>query len=106
MTITSLDLPAAVLRQLAAAPHRLLFFVGATNVLLAMGVWTLWLVDARWRVFALSQPGVPTGWLHAIVMQYQVLPSFMFGFLLTVFPRWMNQSALTRRHYVPVAAGL
>ncbi|MET0985017.1 MAG: NnrS family protein [Steroidobacteraceae bacterium] len=105
-TVASLDLPAALLRQLAAAPHRLLFFVGASNVLLAMGVWTLWLVDARWPVFTLSQPAVPAGWLHAIVMQYQVLPSFMFGFLLTVFPRWMNQNALTRWHYVPVAVGL
>ena len=32
---------------LAAAPHRLLFFAGAANVLLAMLWWTLWLVDAR-----------------------------------------------------------
>ena len=39
---------------------------------------------------------MPAGWLHAIVMQYQVLPSFMFGFLLTVFPRWMSLPALTR----------
>ena len=30
----------------------------------------------------------------------------MFGFLLTVFPRWMNQPALTRKHYVPVGIGL
>jgi uncharacterized protein involved in response to NO len=28
----------------------------------------------------------------------------MFGFLLTVFPRWMNQPSLRRVHYVPVAA--
>ncbi len=40
-------LPSA-LRLLAAAPHRLLFFVGACNVLLAMGWWTLWLSAARW----------------------------------------------------------
>jgi uncharacterized protein involved in response to NO len=34
------------------------------------------------------------------------LPSFMFGFLLTVFPRWMNLPALRRSHYVPVGVGL
>jgi uncharacterized protein involved in response to NO len=91
---------------LAAAPHRLLFFVGASNVLLAMLWWALWLVDTRWQIFRLPQPVVHAGWLHAIVMQYQVLPPFIFGFLLTVFPRWMNQPALRGRHYVPVGAGL
>jgi len=93
-------------RMLAAAPHRLLFFVGANNVLLAMTWWALWLVDARWQVIGLPQPAVPAGWLHAIIMQYQVLPAFMFGFLLTVFPRWMSLPALTRAHYVPVGVGL
>ena len=94
------------LARLADAPHRLLFFVGAANVLLAMAWWTLWLVDARWRVLGLAQPIVPAGWLHAIVMQYQVLPAFFFGFLLTVFPRWMNLPAPTRWHYVPIGVGL
>src|SRR5436190_5849752 len=85
-------------RLLAAAPHRLLFFVGAANVLLAMAWWTLWLVDARWHLVGLPQPAVHAGWLHAMVMQYQVLPPFIFGFLLTVFPRWMNQPPLARWH--------
>lgn len=107
----AIALPVPALRMLAAAPHRLLFFVGATNVLLAMAWWTLWLIDMRWGLFGLRQsglrqPSVPAGWLHAIVMQYQVLPAFMFGFLITVFPRWMNQPALSRRHYVPVGVGL
>jgi uncharacterized protein involved in response to NO len=95
-----------LLDQVAAAPHRLLFFVGAANVLLAMAWWAAWLVDARWHVFGLAQPSLPAGWLHAFVMQYQLLPAFFFGFLLTVFPRWMNLPAPTRWHYVPVGAGL
>jgi uncharacterized protein involved in response to NO len=103
---SDLVLPQSALRLLAAAPHRLLFFAGAANVLLAMGWWTWWLVDARWQVFQATQPAVPAGWLHAILMQYQVLPSFIFGFLLTVFPRWMNLPPLGRRHYVPVGIGL
>jgi uncharacterized protein involved in response to NO len=44
--------------------------------------------------------------MHAIVMQYQVLPPFMFGFLLTVFPRWLGDDPLGARHYLPVGAGL
>ncbi len=93
-------------KLLAEAPHRLLFFVGAGNVLLAMLWWALWLVDARWHVFAFPQPRVYAGWLHAVVMQYQVLAPFMFGFLLTVFPRWMGQRELRRVHYLPVGIGL
>lgn len=106
MNAISLALPATLSRQLTAAPHRLLFCIGALNVLLAMAWWTLWLVNTRWPMFAMPQPAVWAGWMHAIVMQYQVLPPFMFGFLLTVFPRWMNQPALTRKHYVPVGLGL
>ncbi|HKS54834.1 MAG TPA: NnrS family protein [Steroidobacteraceae bacterium] len=104
--LTSSSLSAMGVRLLAAAPHRLLFFVGASNVLLAMMWWALWLIDARWHVIGMPQPAVPAGWLHAIIMQYQVLPAFMFGFLLTVFPRWMSLPALTRAHYVPVGVGL
>src|SRR5215510_7699179 len=105
-TTTELVVPQNALRLLAAAPHRLLFFAGASNVLLAMGWWTWWLLDARWQVLQAAQPAVPAGWLHAMLMQYQVLPSFMFGFLLTVFPRWMNLPPLGRRHYVPVGIGM
>jgi uncharacterized protein involved in response to NO len=100
----SIDLPSA--RQLAAAPHRLLFLVGAVNVLAAMTWWALWLVDARWHVFRFGPPPVHAGWAHAFVMQYQVLPPFIFGFLLTVFPRWMSLKELTRWHYLQVGLGL
>ena len=51
---------------LAAAPHRLLFFVGASNVLLAMLWWTLWLVDARWQILGLPQPAItPAGCMRS-----------------------------------------
>jgi len=92
-------------RVIAAAPHRVLFLAGACNVLLAMVWWAGWLAARRWG-FDLPQPTVPAGWMHALVMQYQVLPSFIFGFLLTVFPRWMGLPDLGRRHYLPVGGGL
>lgn len=46
------------------------------------------------------------GWLHALVVQYLVLPSFIFGFLLTVFPRWMGLPDLPRWRSLPVGVGL
>ena len=103
---STLTLPPGALRILAAAPHRPLFFIGAANVLAAMLWWAVWLAAARWQWFSMFQPAIPAGWLHAFVMLYQVLPSFIFGFLLTVFPRWMQQPALTASHYVPVAGSL
>jgi uncharacterized protein involved in response to NO len=39
-------------------------------------------------------------------MQYSVLPPFIFGFLLTVFPRWLNLPALAKWHYLPIGLGL
>ena len=83
-----------------------MFFIGAGNLLLAMAWWAMWLADARWQLFGLRQPQPWAGWLHAFVMQYQMLPSFIFGFLLTVFPRWMGLPELPRRRYLPVGACL
>lgn len=103
---TQITPPSTLLQLLAAAPHRLMFFIGASNVLLAMTWWTIWLIDARWQLFGLRQPAIPAGWLHAFLMEYQVLPSFMFGFLLTVFPRWMSQPELKHTQYVPVGVCL
>lgn len=92
---------------LAAAPHRLMFFIGAGNLLLAMAWWAAWLAAQRWPGL-LQVPDVAAypGWLHAFVMQCQVLPSFFFGFLLTVFPRWMGLPDVPRWRYVPVGVGM
>jgi uncharacterized protein involved in response to NO len=79
------------LRRLGVAPHRLMFFIGASNLLLAMAWWAAWLAAARWpALLTMHQPQPYAGWLHAFVMQYQMLPSFMFGFLLTTFPKWLG----------------
>lgn len=94
------------LALLAVKPHRLLFFVGALNVLLAMSWWLLWLIDARWHAIHLPTGTPFGGWIHAFVMQYQLFPPFMFGFLMTTFPRWMGFPDLKRAHYVPVGLGL
>lgn len=98
--------PALSLRLLGRAPHRLMFFIGATNLLLAMLWWAAWLSTTRWPALAMPQPTPYAGWLHAFVMQYQVLPSFMFGFLLTTFPRWLGLPDIPRWRYLPVGLGM
>ena len=93
-------------RLLAEAPHRLMFCIGASNVLLAMLWWAAWLHASRWPFFTMPQPQPYAGWLHAWIMQYQMLASFIFGFLLTVFPRWMGLRELPRWQYIPVGVGV
>ena len=111
-TLRGMDISPAVrasnlsLGRLGTAPHRLMFFIGASNLLLAMAWWAAWLAAARWPVLTMHQPQPYAGWLHAFVMQYQVLPSFMFGFLLTTFPKWLGLPDLERWRYVPVGLGL
>ncbi len=83
-----------------------MFFIGATNVLLAMLWWAAWLVATHWHAFPIAEPMPYAGWLHAFVMQYQMLPSFMFGFLLTTFPRWMGQPDIPRGRYLPIGLGM
>ncbi len=87
----------------AAAPHRLLFLGGAVAVLLTMTWWALELGAGTFG-FNLPQPAVPPPWAHAMLAQYGMLPMFILGFLLTVFPRWLGQPALRLRHYLPVFA--
>lgn len=93
-------------QNLGRAPHRVMFFVGVANVLLAMLWWTCWLVAERWALFPMPWPDPYAGHLHAFLMQYQVLPSFFFGFLLTVFPRWKGEPDVDRRTGLPVGLGL
>lgn len=89
---------------LASAPHRMLFLAGAITILLSMAWWA---VELTWMfgvpMAAWPQPTIPPAYAHGMLIQYGTFPLFMFGFLLTVFPRWMNQPALTRAHYVPLA---
>ena len=95
------DLPAL----LASAPHRMMFFAGASAIIVSM-LWWACVLASGYFGFAFPGAPVPPGWAHAVFTQFGMLPFFIFGFLLTVFPRWMAQSALSRRHYVPVFIGV
>ena len=79
------DLPALF----ASAPHRMMFFAGAAAVIVSMLWWACFL-GAGYFGHAFPAAPVPPGWAHAVFTQYGMLPLFMFGFLLTVFPRWMG----------------
>lgn len=93
-------------RLLLAAPHRLPFLGGSLG-LGAISLW--WLVRLGGLHLGWPEPPsgtLPANLLHAPALLLLVYPAFIFGFLLTVFPRWMGQPDLEARRFGPVGAGL
>lgn len=88
-------------RIFTAAPHRVMFFGGALQAVAAM-LW--WLVDLATRYgmpsHAIDWPVAPSA-AHAYLLIYGLFPFFMFGFLMTTFPRWMAGKEISARRYVP-----
>jgi uncharacterized protein involved in response to NO len=94
----------------SSAPHRLFFFGGTVQLVLAMA-W--WLVDLGGRYGGYYPPiswSVSPPDAHVFLMLFGIFPFLMFGFLMTVYPRWMNDEPVERRFYVPafllMAAGM
>lgn len=89
---------------LTLAPHRLHFLVGMASLLVASAGWAVHLL-ARYTgtpLAALDLEVAPI-WAHSFLMLFTVLPAFVFGFLFTTFPRWMNGPAVPRASYVATA---
>ncbi|HET6587109.1 MAG TPA: NnrS family protein [Oleiagrimonas sp.] len=106
-TTQTSEFPAGLPRLLAAAPHRPLFLAGTMAVMLTMLWWTLELASLRFGWAGWPQPqGIPMGWAHAMAIQYGLFPLFMFGFLMTTFPRWMDGPSVPPVRYLPVAGGV
>lgn len=63
-----------------------------------------WLADLGGRFGGLYEPfpwSVAPPDAHAFLMLFGFFPLFMFGFLMTTYPRWMNGEEVDRRFYVP-----
>ena len=78
---------------LLSAPHRAFFAVGATAL---VGLMCLWLMQ-------LMLPGdvaIPAGWLHSWLMIHGVFAPFVFGFVFTAMPKWVNAAMPGRRLWV------
>jgi uncharacterized protein involved in response to NO len=81
-------------------PHRVMFFAGMAQGILAL-VW--WLLDLLGRYAGWYAPipwTVPAPWVHAFLTIYGFLPFFMFGFLMTAVPNWLKV-AVPRSYYLP-----
>lgn len=89
---------------LSAAPHRVMFLPGIVQTVAVM-LW--WMLDLGAR--QAGGPGlmagetVPGPVLHAWWMLFGVFPFFVFGFLFTAAPNWLNGPAIPRRAYLTSA---
>lgn len=85
-----------------AAAHRPLFLAGVLNFAFLMIWWTATLFDIYIWPIGMASTEVPASFQHAPVMLFLMVPSFFFGFLLTVFPRWIGYPDLSKSQYVPI----
>jgi uncharacterized protein involved in response to NO len=75
-------------RIFTAAPHRMFFATGLLW-LLAWSAWWTVLLAARATGIGGLEPAHPALLVHGAAALYLTFVPFMYGFLLTVYPRWM-----------------
>lgn len=91
-------------RHFVSMPHHAMFTIGALQAVLVM-LW--WLADLGGRYAGwYAPPGwtIPAPWAHLYLMIFGLFPPYMFGFLMTTYPRWMAGAPVSPRHYLPAAA--
>ena len=83
-----------------AAPHRSMFFGGAIQTIAAM-LWWLLELFVRYGVVwhPVDWPIAPAA-VHSYLLIYGLFPFFIFGFLMTVFPRWLNGNEILKQRYM------
>jgi len=93
-----------------AAPHRMMFFGGICQIVATLLWWSTELIGRYTELWAPLSTTVPSTWVHAFLMLYGLFLFFIFGFLMTTYPRWMNGPLVERNHYVyaflPLFGGL
>ncbi|MDP2831918.1 MAG: NnrS family protein [Pseudomonadota bacterium] len=81
-----------------AASHRVMFLPGALQGVLVM-LWWLLDMESR-RTGGTGLGGLPGPVLHTWWMLYGFFPFFIFGFLFTAAPNWLNGPAIPKPAYV------
>lgn len=85
-----------------AAPHRVMFLPGVMQGVLVMLWWLLDMESRRAGGPGLAPGGMPGPALHVWWMLFGFFPFFVFGFLFTAAPNWLNGPAIPRAAYVSV----
>jgi uncharacterized protein involved in response to NO len=91
------------LQQVLAAPHRLFFLIGAIQLVVSVLLWLVVLADRFIPAVLVLSLAVDDTSIHIFLMLYGLFTFFVFGFLTTVFPRWLATEALGRPAYAAIA---
>lgn len=95
-----MDKQLTVLDHMTAAPHRSLFLAGALQGVLTL-IWWVFDLTGRYGIAgSMTNWSIPPTWAHAFLMIYGFFPFFIFGFLFTTYPNWMNGDKVKPREYV------
>lgn len=89
-------------KLLLAAPHRLPFLTGSLGLGSAAAWWLSAMAKAHAGAAVAIAPAMPAALLHGPAMLFLGFTPFVFGFLLTVVPRWMGYPDLAWQRYAPV----
>lgn len=92
---------ATLWQTLTAAPHRPMFLAGAIQGIAVMMWWLLELLG-RYGGLPHFSATIAAPAAHAYLMLYGFFPWFIFGFLLTTYPAWLDAQKIPRRRYVSV----
>ncbi len=83
------------------APHRMMMLGGATQGVLTLLWWLFDLLGRYGGLYAAPAWSIAPTWAHAFLMLYGFFPFFIFGFLMTTYPNWMNWEKIPSRFYIP-----
>lgn len=87
-----------------AVPHRVMFLAGTLQMVLTIFFWNIELVGrytGLWTPLNMVMPGI---WVHSYLMIYGLYSFFMFGFLMTTYPRWLNTDFVPPVFYISAFA--
>lgn len=86
-------------KTFSAAPHRMMMFGGAVQLVLTLLYWGIDLFGRYTSLWPAPVSVVPGMFSHAFLMLYTVFPFFIFGFLMTTYPRWMSGTEIPPSRY-------
>lgn len=88
-------------KNFTAAPHRVMFLGGALQTIAVISWWLIELVTRYELAGHHLEWSILPNAAHIYLMVFGMFPFFIFGFVMTTFPRWMGGKELPARHYVP-----
>jgi len=83
----------------SAAPHRMMMFGGAIQLVAVMFYWAVELFGRHTSLWDAPATTIPSIFAHAFLLLYTVFPFFIFGFLMTTYPRWMSGAPVPSARY-------